>query len=273
MPLLAGRYFSARDSLHAPKVMIVNDTMAQEYWPGQVPLGKQVTLGGLEDGVTMKVVGVVRSSKKRSIMEKKKPIGYWPLAQDPRFTCTLLIRTYQDPYDLIPTLTQEVAALKPDKICHIRTVADHVTGLLFPQHAITIILNLFGFTGILLCGIGLYSVIAYTVKQRTQEIGIRMALGAERRHIVESVLFKGSVLILTGLVLGLGLSLIAVRLLEKQLVGLREWNRFVLFGVDIWEPKTFLTVILFVLVIALLACWIPARRAARIDPMEALRYE
>lgn len=272
MPLLAGRHFSARDSLHAPKVMIINDIMAREYWPNEIPLGKQVTLGGLENGTTMQVIGVVKSVKMRSIIEGERPMAYWPLAQDTRFTCTLLIRTTQNPHDLIPIIRQEVAALEPNKACHIRTVADHVAGLLFPQHAITIILNLFGLAGLLLCVIGIYSVIAYTVKQRTREIGIRMALGAERRHVVGPVLLTGSVLTFMGLTLGLGLSLVAIRLLERHLVGLRDWNDFMLFGVGLWEPMTFIAIPL-VLFIALLACYLPARRAAQIDPMVALRYE
>jgi len=272
-PLLAGRHFSARDSLHAPKVMIINDIMADEYWPNTVPLGKQVTLGGFQTSITMKVIGVVKAVKMRSIMEGERPMAYLPLAQDTRFTCTLLIRTTQDPKGLIPTIRQEAAALGPDKVCHVRTVADHVAGLLFPQHAITIILNILGLVGLLLCIMGLYSVIAYVVKQRTREIGIRMALGAEKRNVINNILLRGGLVSLAGIGLGLGLSALIIRVLETQLPGLQGWNKFLLHGVNLWSASTFVVVSFLVIGTAMLACYIPARRAAKVDPMEALRYE
>jgi predicted permease len=273
MPLSAGRNFSARDTLHAPKVAVINDVMARKYWPHQDPLGKFVTFRGLEDGLTVQVVGVVKAAKMRSIIEEQRSFAHLPLAQHTAFTPALLIRTSGNPQPLIPIIRREVASLGRDVVCHISTVADRVTTLLFPQHAIATILNTFGLAGLLLCFAGLYSVIAYAVKQRTREIGIRMALGAETRHVVLSVLRRGAWLTAVGLGLGLALSLAAIRVLGSQLTSLRRWNKFVLFGVDTWDLLTIVAVPVLVLVVALLAVYLPARRAARIDPMQALRYE
>jgi ABC-type antimicrobial peptide transport system permease subunit len=134
-------------------------------------------------------------------------------------------------------------------------------------------LNVFGMAGLLLCIVGIYGVMVYTVKQRTREIGIRMALGAEAHRVVVSVLGKGAWLTVIGLVLGLGMSLIAIRILESQLSGLQGWNKFLLYGVNLWDPLILVAIPLIVLSVAGVACYIPARHAAKIDPMEALRYE
>ncbi len=277
MPLLAGRSFTPKDNLLTERVMVINDVMARQYWPNQNPLGKTVTYRGYNNGIPVKIpvkiVGVVRNAKMCSLTESDWPCAYWPLAQDRRYTPALLMRTSQDPKPFVPILRMEVAELGFNEIVHISTVSDRVASLLFPQHAITNLLNAFGLSGLLLCVIGIYSVMAYAVQERTQEFGIRMALGAESRHILGPVLLKGMTLSLTGIGLGLGLSLIAVRILESQLTSLRGWNKFLLYGVNLWDPLIFIAVPLLVLIINLLACYMPARRAAKIDPMEALRYE
>ena len=269
MPLLSGRLFSGQDGPQTSRVMVINDIMARQYWPNQNPVGKTVTFA---DDLVAQIVGIVKATKVRSLIEGDKPFAYWPLSQNPAFTPALLIRT-SNPYPLIPMIRQEVKALGPDQVCHISTVADRVAERLFPQRAITIILNTFSLAGLLLCVTGIYGVMAYAVRQRTREIGIRMALGAEDCHVIGTILRKGFVLTLAGIGFGLGCTFCVIHLLQGQLTSLREWDKFTLFGVTVWDTLTLFTMPLCVLIIALLACYIPARRAAKVDPMEALRYE
>lgn len=272
MPLINGRLLTNRDNLAAPRVMVINDIMAQTYWPNDDPLGKVITYAG-KNPIQVIIVGVVKATKMRSIVEGKRPIAYWPLSQTPQFTPSLLLRTTGDPRPYIQLVRQEVVDLGPGEVCHIRTVADRVSTLLAPQRTISHILNVFALAALLLCMIGIYSVMAYGVKQHTREIGIRMALGAEKRHVIKAVVLKGGLISATGIGLGLGLSLVMIRLLEIFLPGLQRWNKFMLHSVNIWSPGSFIVISLLVMAIALVACYIPARRAAKIDPMEALRCE
>jgi predicted permease len=273
MPLLAGRIFGPQDDRNAPRVMVINDVMARKHWPNENPVGQTVTYWSQSGGWETTVIGVVTASKMRSLIEGERAIAYWPMSQDTRITPTLLIRTAGDPRALIPIIRKDVASQRLTETCHISTVADRVGDLLFPQRTVTAILNVFGLAGLVLCVTGLYSVVAYAVKQRTREIGIRMAMGAEARHVVLSVLRRGALLTGAGLALGLSMSVGAVKILESQLPGLQNWNKFILYGVSIWDPVVFVAIPLLVLGVALAASYVPARRAAKVDPMVALRCE
>lgn len=275
MPLLKGRLLNDHDTLTSPRIMVINDIMAQTHWPHEDPLGKIITYRGSrgKPPLDVTIVGVVKSTKMRSIVEGNRPIAYWPLAQMPHITPSLLLRTKGDPTPYIKLVKQKIATLGPSEVCHVQTVADRVDCLLAPQRTITRILNSFALTGLLLCTLGIYSVMAYSIQQRTREIGIRIALGAEKRHIIKHVLIKGGLVAATGLGVGLGLSLIMIRLLEIALPGLQRWDKFLLHSVNLWSPGLFVVTMISVLIIVLLAGYIPARKAAQIDPMEALRYE
>jgi len=273
MPLLAGRLFSDRDGLQAPRVMVINEVMARQCWPGQNPVGRSVTFRSDEERLDVTVIGVVRASKMRSLIEGAGPIAYLSLSQDTRFTPAVLIRTAGSPYPLVRAITKEVAALRVDGDWHIRTVADHIADRLFPQRAFAVILNAFGLVALLLCAAGVHAVMSQVVTRRTREIGIRMALGAAAGRVVASVLGRGACLAVLGLGLGMGASLLVMRVLQGHLPGLRDWDKFFLYGVSPWDPLVLVVMPLVLLLVALAACYIPARRAARIDPMAALRCE
>jgi predicted permease len=274
--LLTGREFTAGDGPEAPKVMVINEVMARRYWPNESPVGKRVTFsrGREKLAEVREVVGVVKAAKVRSILEESEPIAYLPMAQRPSgFPPVLLIRVTGDARSLIPALREEVKALGPPLPCDIRTVAERVSGLLLPQRILTAILNLLGLVGLLLSATGIYAVMAYTVRQRTREIGIRIALGARGQDVIVPVLLRGTLLLIIGLGLGVGLSLAGTRLLASRLGQIREWDKYFLQGITTWDPATYAGTILVIAAVTLIACYLPARRAARVDPMVALRCE
>jgi len=268
--LLAGRDFTDQDGA----AMIIDETFARQYWPDQNPIGKHITLNTKSKQLSTKeVVGVVKAVKLRSILERSRPWAYIPLAERPEFTPALLIRTDGRATTLIPMIRQEAAAIQPVPNCDIRTVADRISGLLLPQRILTGILNSFALVGLFLSATSIYAVMAYAVRQRTREIGIRIALGAQNRHILIPIVRRGTLLLTVGLVLGLTLSLAGTYLLTLGLSKIREWDKFFLRGIGTWDLLTYIGTVTAVVVVTLTACYIPARRAARIDPMVALRYE
>jgi putative ABC transport system permease protein len=273
--LLAGRNFTAEDGPDAPSVTIVDETFAQRYWPEQNPIGKHVTLTGTLGRETAErtVVGVVKAVKLRSILEESRPWAYFPLAQYPEYTPVILARTEGDPQSLIPTIRAEAATIQPAPTCDIRTVAERVWGLLLPQRILTGILNSFALVGLFLSATGIYAVMAYAVRQRTREIGIRMALGAQGRHVLVPVLRRGTLLLTAGLGLGLALTAAGAHVLALRLSQIQDWDKFFLHGISTWDLSTYLGALVAVVVVTLAACYLPARRAMKIDPMVALRYE
>jgi predicted permease len=277
-PLLRGRDFTRQDGPGASRVMIVNERMAEHFWPDQDPIGKRVTLYG---GEVREVVGVVKAAKFRNIREKPEPLSFWPLAQFdasgkalPAHTWKLLIRTQGDQQSLVSLLEGELqsAGLMPATY-RIGTLAEWASGLHTGQRVITALLSVIGAVGLLFVATGIAGVMAFEVNQRTREIGVRMALGAQLKDVLQFVLRKGAILTGIGLGLGLGLSCIPCYILSRFVADFRFVDEYALYGVHMWDPLTYFCVILLVSFVMLVACYIPARRAAKIDPMVALRYE
>jgi macrolide transport system ATP-binding/permease protein len=262
IPIIAGRDFDERDRKDAPRVIIVNVRMAQMLWPGEDAVGKRVFIGpGSREAI--EVVGVARTGKYRALAEDPKPYYYSPMAQRAATGMTLLVRTTNDPRSLVSGIRQEVRAIDTRiPISSIKTMTEHLTWALWaPNMAATLALA-FGIVALLLSAVGLYSVMAYVVSQRTREVGIRMALGAKRRDVLQLITGQGMRLALVGVVIGFALSLALARALSS-----------VLIGVSAYDLTTFVVVPLLLAVVAFIACVIPARRATKVNPLVALRYE
>lgn len=278
VPLLRGRDFTSRDSPGAPKVMIVNELFAQHYWPNQNPIGKRVSFS---EGVR-EVIGVVKTVKLHSIQAEPLPLMFWPIVQTSfgksvgNFKPVLLVRTTGDPKALDALVRQDLesAGLAPAAL-DVRTLSERIAELLTPQRMITGLLNVVGLVGLLFAATGIFSVMAYEVNQRTREIGIRVALGAQWRDVRELILRKGAALTLAGLGLGICLSLAPMWLLVSLIpeFSRSEPYRYFLYGVRAWDPLTYAGAALAVVMVALAASWFPARKATKVEPMVALRYE
>jgi predicted permease len=279
VPLLRGRDFTPQDGPGTSRVMIINERMAERFWPGQNPIGKHVNVGG----GPREVVGVVKAVKFRNIREKPEPLSFWPLEQQlgtkkmqspSADKWDLLIRTQGDHKSLVSLLQGELesAGLTPATY-KIGTLAERASELHTGQRVITALLSVIGAVGLLFVATGIAGVMAFEVSQRTREIGVRMALGAQWKDVLRLVLRKGAILTSIGLGLGLGLSCIPCYILTRLVSEFRFVDEYALYGVHIWDPLTYFSVILLVSFVMLAACYIPARRAAKVDPMEALRYE
>jgi len=280
VPLLRGREFSAQDGPAAAKVMIVNELMAQHFWPGQDPIGKRVTF---QNGDVREVVGVVKAVKLRTIREEPEPVSFWPLTQPmildgkpflPAIARCLLIRTQGDHQSLSSFLQGELESVGLTSATHeIGILPERANEQLNMQRGVAVLLGTVGAMGLFFVATGIVGLMAYEVNQLTREIGIRIALGAQLKDILRFVLRKGAVLTGVGLILGLGLSCIPFWILTRLVPIFNYIDEYCLYGVHMWDPLTYFCVALLVSLIMLAACYIPARRAARIDPMNALRYE
>ena len=261
IPVVAGRDFSEQDKKDSPPVVVVNEELARRYFGGNA-LGKRLKIGG--SGISSwEIVGVVRTAKYRNIREQPLPFIYIPLGQEPQPDMTLMVRTVGDPGLLAGPLSNEMRALKKEvSVFSVRTMDDLIGSQLAADRMIAVLLSVFGSGALLLAAIGIYGVMAYTAAQRTHEIGIRIALGAEQRDILKLIVGQGMVLVAIGAGIGLVLALAATRVLKS-----------LLFGVSATDPLTFTVVVVVLIAVALLACYLPARRATKVDPLEALRYE
>jgi predicted permease len=262
LPLVRGRGFTDGDRDGAPAVAVVNEVMARRFWPDQNPLGRRFGLTR-PAGREVEVVGVVRDGKFRNFRDTHRPCFYLPLAQSARSQMNLEVRTAGDPMALVAAIRGEVravdAAIPLTDVLTLETIRERGMS---QERLIASLLTGCGGVALLLAAIGIYGVMAFAVAQRTREIGIRMALGARAGEVAAAVLRRCGLLALGGLVIGLG----AAFALNRLIAGL-------LYGVSPTDPAIFTGIALVLLLMALVAGYIPARRASRIDPMEALRHE
>jgi macrolide transport system ATP-binding/permease protein len=266
IPLVAGRDFTERDNKDAPRVAIINETFARRFWPGANPVrdavGKRFSFSGAS-GPWVQVVGVSRDGKYWSLGEDPQPFAYSPLAQDFDSMTTLVVRTNREPTSTIAAVRGVVQQLDPNlPVFDVHTLTEHMNISLFPMRVGAAIVSGFGALALLLAAIGIYGVMAYSVTQRTREVGIRMSLGARPGDVLRLVMGQGLRLAFIGLAIGI----VGAWLLTRYMSS-------VLYGVSARDPLTFIGIPFLLSLVVVLACFFPARRAARVDPMVALRHE
>ena len=268
-PLLRGRGFTAQDTIKSPQVAIVSEKLARSLWPeikepGEA-LGKRLRVGR-SDLVSCEVIGVAKDSRNNifnRIDREPEPTIYRPFAQNYSALASVIVRTDGDPRGLFSAVRREVAALDENlPPQNLQPLSETVSLASWSARTGAVVLGVFGLLGLVLAAIGIYGVMSYSVSRRTREIGLRMALGAETRDVIKLILKQGMGLTLIGTIIGLMLAVAVTRLLTS-----------LLYGVTATDPATFAGVVFFVLGVAVLACYLPARRATKVDPMMALRCE
>jgi putative ABC transport system permease protein len=267
IPLRQGRDYTERDGLRSAQVVIINEAFAKAHFPGENPIGKRIDPSmsvGDGDPPMREVIGVVADSRSRSLSAAPEPEVYLHIPQVPALgSMTLMLRSQSDPMSLAAAARQEITKLDPNlPIYDIKPLDEYISDSVAQSRFNSALLGAFAGVALLLTAIGLYGVIAYSVAQRTQEIGIRMALGARPSDALRLVIGQGMALVFIGVALGLGGAFAATRLI-----------RGLLFDIGAADPLTFASVAALITLIALLACYIPARRATKVDPMIALRCE
>ncbi|MEJ7576809.1 MAG: ABC transporter permease [Pyrinomonadaceae bacterium] len=261
IPLVRGRDFKEQDTTSSPAVIIVNETLARRITSDGNAVGKRLRMDSKGD--YLEVVGVARDIKYGQLAEKTPFYAYRPLAQRYRAAMTLHVSTVGDPSAVIKSVRAEVKALDPNlPLTNVVTMKEHMRLPLAPAKLFAWLTSALGFLALLLASVGLYGVMAYLVSNRTQEIGIRIALGANQRDVLRLILIEGLTLVGVGILCGLLASLAATRVMAT-----------VLYNVSANDPTTFASVAMLLAGVALVACYIPARRAMKVDPMVALRYE
>jgi predicted permease len=263
IPLIAGRDFS-NESATGPKVVIVDEAFAHWLFPHENPVGQRVSSGG----ATYEIIGLTKHIKSRTLGEEVRPILFRSLAQsigsDPSMMgYSIVVRSAGDPALVAGAVRREIHALDPTlAIYNAKTMEEHLRDALFLPRLAGTLFGVVGIVGLLLAAVGLYGVMSYSISRRTREIGIRMALGAQSGGVQRLVVRQGMALTLIAVALGLGAAWAVAHLMSSFL-----------YGVPPHDPMTFTVVPLFLASVALLACWLPALRAARVDPLTALRHE
>jgi predicted permease len=264
IPLIRGRFFAEQDIKGSQRVVIVDENMARTYWPKADPVGKRLKFGGADsDSPWMSVVGVVADVKHYALDSDSRVALYVPHMQVGAGSLSIAVRTTADLLSAAAAVTREARALDPNlPLYDVKTMEQWLSESLARRRFAMLMLGVFAIVAMLLAGVGIYGVMSYAVAQRTREIGIRVALGAQTRDVLRLIVRQG--MSLTGIGVGLGLvaAIAATRLMAS-----------LLFGVRATDPLTFAAIALLLALVALLACWIPARRATKVDPMVTLKYE
>jgi putative ABC transport system permease protein len=267
IPLLSGRDVAPTDTRQSPNVVVINDVFARRHFAGENPLGHRLKLQG-EERDPLLIVGVVSNVRNLALDEQPTPEVYVPFLQDPLFpdyqrSMTMVVRSNSDPGAIAGPLRAAVTSVdKSIPVYALKPLTEHLRDSLARRRFNLILLTVFSCVALALAAVGIYGVISYGVTQRTHEMGIRMALGAKPRDVLRLVVRQAMILVLAGVAIGLLASLALTRLMKG-----------LLFSVSVTDPITFVVISLLMTLIALLACVVPARRATKVDPMVALRYE
>jgi len=260
--LRQGRLLTAQDDAKSAQVVLINETFVHKYFAGQQAIGQRIDMGGGGEKIK-EIVGVVADVKNDDIDEAADPTAYEPHAQTPNRTMNLILRGTNDPTQLVAAVRSEVHSLDPNlAVSDVKTLNQMIAERISPKRLLTYILAIFALCALVLASVGIYGVMSYAVTQRTQEIGIRMALGARAADVLKLVVSNGMTLALVGVALGLGGAFALTRLLAN-----------LLYHVTATDTLTFVGVASALVIVALIACYIPARRATRVDPLVALRDE
>jgi len=261
--VIQGREFTEADSASAPRVAIINETFAQRIWPGQDPLGK--TFRTEKNGPPIQVVGLTRTGKYLFLYEKPQVFVYFPIAQRYSAGGILIVHTQNDPQQLLPSVRDQIHMLDAGlPVFDVTTMDQQVQygKALLPARLGAMFVGAFGLLGLVLASVGVYGVVSYSVSQRTQEIGIRTALGAQRSHVLGMILKQGMGMALIGSAVGVVLSFLLFRALSSMLYGVKSTD-FITLGV----------VSAILLAVTFIASYVPALRATRVDPVVALRQQ
>jgi len=265
IPLLRGRAFTENDSGSAPEVAIVNDVLANRYWPNENPVGRHINMSGLPRGPWIEVVGVAGSIRHRKLSEAPEPEMYRPYTQylGPAFGSALVVRASGDPLALAAAIRREIRTRYPDQpIGEVKRMTDVVADSLKQPRFYTALLGGFAGLALALAAAGIYGVMSYAVARRTREVGIRMALGATAAKVLRLVLGEGLMLAAIGIAIGIGGAIGLTRLIASEL-----------YETSATDPATLAVAAVLLIAVAAIAAYVPASRAARVDPMVALREE
>jgi putative ABC transport system permease protein len=267
IPLRTGRYFTEQDQRGGTGVAIINETFAASYFPREDPIGRRITHVGANqnegDPEQWEIVGVIGDVHHASLTKPSTPELYLPFQQNSWSWGNFLVRTTNEPTSLTRSFTNEIqSGDRTVPVTNVQPLTQAISDTVAQARFYTFLFALFGATGLILTVTGIYSVISYTVSQRTQEVGIRMALGAQTRDVLRLIVRQGMATALIGVAIGLAGAFALTRLMTS-----------LLFGVTPTDPLTFVAIPLLLTGVALAACFVPARRAAKVDPMVALRYE
>jgi putative ABC transport system permease protein len=263
IPLLRGRQFSDVENREARRVILINEALAKQHFPNEDPIGKRLDVSMFETSTPTEIIGVVGNVKYESLVDDVPPAVYFPHPDLAYSFMTLVIRTEADPAAIAPAVQREIRSLDPNQpVSDVRTMNQVMSETVSRARFNTVLLVLFAGLATLLSAVGIFGVMNYSVALRTREIGLRLAIGAQPRQVLLLILRQGLLLTAIGVVIGLAAAFALTRLLSG-----------LLFGVAAGDASTFASISVLLIAVSLVACYLPARRAMRIDPLQALRYE